>query len=115
MLAATPSTRQNPLELVRLALSMVEAGERDIPESLKKYFLAVLSQARTLAKDPPEAHGELLPEAIELALEIRTMKEFSEEIDRIETVDKISPDVAKKLLSAMEQSPVYQDRPTPPA
>lgn len=109
MLAAAPSPQSDSLELIRLALSMVRSGEPNIPDSLKIYFSTVIEQARTLAGDPSSVQGEVLPEAIDLALEIRSVKEFSDEIERIESVDTLSPGVATKLLSVMEKHPVYQD------
>jgi len=109
MLAAAPSPQSDSLELIRLALSMVRSNEPNIPESLITYFAQVLEQARVLAGDPSKAEGQVLPEAIDLALEIRSVKEFSDELEKVKSIDKLTPDIARKLLSVMEEHPVYQD------
>ncbi len=109
MLAAAPSQQRDSLELIRLALSMVRNGEPNIPKSLTEYFSTVLQQAKALALDPSQPQAELLPEAIDLALEIQSVKEFSDELKKVESIDKIPPGIAKKLLIVMEKHPVYSN------
>ncbi len=109
MLAATQDQQRDSLELVRLALSMVQSGDKKIPESLKDYFSKVLQQARVLAADPSKTEEDILPEAIDLALEIRSVEEFSRELKNVEDVDNLAPEIAGKLLFAMEKRPVYSN------
>ena len=50
-----------------------------------------------------------MPEAIELAAEICSFEDFSQEIAAIHNTVDLSPDLAKKILEALEANPVYQN------
>jgi len=107
MLAAAPS-RNNLLELIRLALTMVSSDQKNIPESLKQHVYVVLKQAIQLAEAPKQVTGEILPESIELAIEIRDEKNLTSDIDSLADFDNITPDLAYRLLQRMETHSVYQ-------
>jgi len=109
MLAATPKLENNALDLIRLALSMVESGEANIPQSLKEYFSEVLKQAKTIVEDPPAELKSVRPEAIELAIELRAVAELLDNFDKIDSIDCITPPLAKEILMNMEVHSVHQD------
>lgn len=108
MLAAAPSIRDNALDLFCLALSLITQNEQNIPTGLKEYFERVVREARVLAANPTHASVDFLPEAIQLALEMRRHRDFSRMLDDISNVTEVSPQIAGKILHTVEQSFAYQ-------
>ena len=104
MLAAVPTEQTRVLELFSLALSMVGAGRRDIPLPLASYFNNVLEQARRLASEPAAVHGQILPEAIQLALDLRNVAAIRDAMNGVRSIDMISPEQAQKALESLERS-----------
>lgn len=109
MLAAAPIIQSNSLDLFKLALFLVESKEQNIPTSLKTYFSEILSQAKSIAKNPASVSRSTSPEAIELAVDIREIADFLQVLENIQTIDAVSPEQAKQILNKMEVSSVYQD------
>jgi hypothetical protein len=108
MLAAAPKRQDKSLDLFCLALTLICKKEDNIPASLKTYFEEVVSQARVLARDPTQVQGRIMPEAIQLALEMRRAKQFSTQIEGVNGVDSVTPEIAGNILSAVETSFVCQ-------
>jgi len=104
MLAAAPKVPHSQ-ELFKLVLNLI-SSETDVPLSLKEYFITVLLQAKNLTKTS-EIPQNILPESIDLAFEIKTIKGLSESLKNIDKIENVSPDLANKLLASMEQYSVY--------
>lgn len=109
MIAAAPASHSDSLDLIRLAFSIKEQAGSTIPEQLKQYVTAVLAQAKAIVHEPARITNDTMPEAIELASEMSSLQELSGYIESIADVDGIEPDLAKKLLDALEVHPVYQN------
>ena len=97
--AATKSS--GPLGLVRLILSLVQNGGQPIPEQLKDHLLVVVQQARTIAANPADIGNQALPEAIELALEIKSADVLKDELDQVTNFQSINADLARRLLDRL--------------
>jgi hypothetical protein len=106
MLAAKLDQTQ-PLGIFSLVLSLIRAGQ-DVPKGLGEHFIAVVQQARELARAPKEHRGHVYPEAVELAVLLQTRQELLEEIDRINDFKGIQSDQASRVLSKMEHNPATQ-------
>lgn len=102
MLAAVPAEDARILEVFRLALAMVGQGKSDIPPQLVSYFDTVLEQARRLSIDPKSVSSPIMPEAIQLALELRG-KPFRDAVGDITTLSAVSPSQANEVLSSLER------------
>ena len=110
MLRAAPE-RNGALELIRLTLQLVQRHcEDDISDDLKSHFVRVVHEAKQLTTDPANATAAVLPESIELALRMKLYVELSESMEDVDGVETISPELASKLLSTMENQPVYSDQ-----
>lgn len=108
MLAATPQNSQS-LELVKLVLSLISSGNDQIPEPLKQHASLVFSQAKSLAEKPSSVTVDILPESINLALEMRLIDELSKEMEEVSDIESITPALANRLLTTMESRSVYKD------
>src|SRR5262245_36620358 len=82
MLAAASSDEKRILELFDLALRLVRQSG-PIPEELSKHFNAILNQARALADNPDDVKGEISPEAIQLALKLKSIRNLRKAVDDI--------------------------------
>lgn len=103
------SASQGPqtLELFRLVLDLISKQEPNIPTPLKEHFNSVIAQAKQLAESPDSVKESILPESVDLALEIRSAGDFAKSIKNIDSLDKITPALASKLLKGMETHSVY--------
>ena len=109
MISAAPTFGTSALDLFRLALTMAQAQNEAIPQSLKEYFIYTLREAKKIAQDPHNIPSNISPEIIELAVDILNGR-FNSELEEIEDFNQITPDLAKYLLENMEVTPVYKDR-----
>lgn len=109
MLATAHAVRNSALDMFRLALSLIESDEKNIPPSLKQYFAEILEQAKRIAHDPNQVSDKIKPEAIQLAVEIRDIDNFLDDLDRLDGVESVSPAMAKQLLERMEVGSVHQN------
>jgi len=108
MLAATPVTaKTDSLELFRIALSMCKNKEQNIPQSLKEYINVLVHQAKEIVNDPSTLSDGIYPEAIELAVDLKTIKEFSIEINSVQDFRELNSEAASKILEVMEVSSAY--------
>jgi hypothetical protein len=103
MLAAAPSPDTEALELFHLALRLLRQGRGRVPPQLAKHVNAVLLQARALADDPRTAKGQLLPEAIQLALQLRTTAQLRDDIHDIADIGSLTPEQASRILLSLER------------
>jgi len=90
-----------------LVLSLSRDSEKDIPDSLIRLFDEILNQAKSIAKSETPDLSKIHPEAIALALEIKSAEKFSSYIDKVESFDALTPDLANNILIEMENFAVY--------
>jgi len=109
MIATSHAFGDSTLDLFRLALSMLEKGDTNIPVTLKQYFAEILIQAKALAHNPSLVSSDTKPEAIELAVEIREINDLLEQLDQLDSLDSVPPQLASQLLKKMEVGSVYQN------
>jgi ABC-type transporter Mla subunit MlaD len=100
MMAAAKNTNQ-PLDLVRLILSLTNQSE-SVPEALRDHLMTVIEQARQLAADPSAVRGNIPPEALALARQMRNYADLAADFDRITSFESIDSQLASKLLSSLE-------------
>jgi hypothetical protein len=102
MLAAAPATEDRILELFRLALGI--AGSNNVvPPQLVQYFNKVLSQARALDKDPTVQPTEVLPESVQLALDLRERAALRDAVTEIRSLSDLTPARAADVLRRLEE------------
>ncbi len=105
MLAATPNNAQG-LGLLRLILTLVGENNGNIPASLKSRLETVIAQAKHLNADPTSIQQAVLPESIELALEMKVDQELADELESITNFDSIGSERATRILKEMENCSV---------
>jgi hypothetical protein len=103
MLAAIPAEETRVLQLFELALRLVGSGSQKVPDQLKTYFDTVLEQARRLANDPTAVSGTILPEAIQLAIDLRDVEELRNAVDNLSSLAAITPERANAILVSLER------------
>ncbi len=106
MLAATTASYPQTLELFRLVLSLQSSHYEDIPDSLEERFNLVLTQAKQLARAPDSAVDGMLPESVDLALEILSTDNLAENIAKASSLGTMSPKLAKRILQEMDSRPI---------
>lgn len=104
MLAAVPAEQARILEMFNLALAMASSAQRNIPAPLASYFDKVLAQARQLLIAPDAIQDAVLPEAIQLALEIRSDEDIRSAMQQVSSITQISPEQAKQALASLERA-----------
>jgi hypothetical protein len=102
MLAATPAPEARILELFRLALGIAHSN-RAVPDRLVEYFNTVLSQARLLDSDPTATLDRVMPEAIQLALDLRERAELRQAVEDIASFQDVTPTKAAAVLRHLEE------------
>lgn len=105
MLAATQFDERY-LDTIKLVLSLISKNQTNVPDALKKQFELILRQARALVAKPGSRNESWLPESIEFALELRAMESLSKELERVNTYDEVSPDLAARLLRKIKEDRV---------
>jgi hypothetical protein len=103
LLAAIPAPEAKALELFRLALTIMRDSQRVSPQ-LSAYFDEVLRQARALDQDPTAKVQSLLPEAIQLALDLRERSKLRTSIENLPALVDVSPAKAGDVLRHLEES-----------
>lgn len=100
MLAAASPEREKFPYLFHLALELVSAG-KDLPEPLSKHMELVSRQAMDVLMNPAAVSANTLPEAIQLALQLRS----SEQLRRAFPPDLTGfTAVAARRLLSLEQN-----------
>lgn len=97
MLAAT-SERFGNLEPIRIWLSLVRTNADQVPVALIEHAQAIIRQAKLLYADPNSVDKQTLPEAINLALAMRTHSELAADLGSIESVNQINAGMAARAL-----------------
>ena len=103
---ASTKTYPETLELFRLVLSLQSSHYEDIPYPLEERFNLVLTQAKQLAKSPGETAQGMLPESMDLALEILSMNNLAKNIAKASSLGSMSPNLAKRILTEMNGRPI---------
>jgi len=98
MLAAVPH-EDKQLDTVRLILGQI-AHQRDVPESLKRHLVEVITQAVRLA-DHLRTDGVVNGEAVELAVDI-SGDDLARDLRVVTDFASISPDLASRLLTKLQ-------------
>ena len=68
--------------------------------SLRAHTLLILRSACDIAEDPFSIDGQTLSESIELALCLRGNPELRQNLQKLNSLDSISPAIAEQLLTA---------------
>jgi hypothetical protein len=106
MIAAAP-TRDSSLGLVRLIFSLAANPTQSIPDELKSHLTDVIAEAKMLVSDPKHISVHANPEAIELALGMKSSQELTSAVEQITTFDSINPIIASKVLEKMGAYSAY--------
>ena len=101
MLAATSTEEKRVLELFDLALRLVR-HRGAVPPLLSQHFNAILQQARALAHSPENVEGDIYPEAIQLALQLREFDQLRKAVADSRDLSSITPEQADRILSSLE-------------
>lgn len=102
MLAAI-SDNPRHLELVKLVLTMVANDGNNIPPLLKQFLIDVISEAKVLTQDPSQAANIKNTEAIQLALEMKSLQSLADTLVGITTFESIRPQLANQMLMTMDR------------
>lgn len=100
MLAAAATEEKRVLELFDLALRLIQKSG-SVPPQLSQHFNAILHQARVLAENPTAVKGDISPEAIQLALQLRDRKNLREAFRNVPDLSSITPEQAGEILSRL--------------
>lgn len=83
MLAAAPYRSEDPLELVKLVLTMLAQDGKPIPSKLVDLFDDVILEATLLAQNPAQQGSIKHPESISLALEILNQAALADTLNEL--------------------------------
>lgn len=97
MLSAT-SEKFGNLEPVRILFSLVRANPTQVPPTLVEHALAIIRQANSLLAHPNTIDQDTLPEAISLALAMRTHVDLAQDLRPIDSLEQIDQAVAARAL-----------------
>jgi len=103
MLIAAKFTRE--AELFKTVLSLTASGEK-VPDDIKAYFALILKQAKELVRHPESIKSDVLPESIDLALDLLKFEGLSDNLSPIDQVENLSGEQATVILKKMEYCPV---------
>ena len=106
-----PISPESPrrLELFCLVLVMVNRGNRAVPLPLAVHFNCVLTQAKALASDPRQLSPQTIPQAVQLANEMRCFGELRDTFLQVASLEDVSPEVAHRALQNMRSSRATTD------
>lgn len=102
MLAAMPSESSKRLELFRLALVLIDRGNRALPLLLSQHFDTVLHQARKLSDDADAISPDVAPQALQLANDLRVYEGLRDALAGVNSIEDVDPVVAHKVLQNLE-------------
>ncbi|MCJ7602401.1 MAG: hypothetical protein MUO63_13005 [Desulfobulbaceae bacterium] len=101
MFAAAKSNYE--MELFRMALRLF-VEQQVVPDNLKEYFNKIINQAKKLVDKPDQFSSDMLPEAIDLALGIKSVKSIEIDASGISNFDSLTPEKATHFLQSLEIS-----------
>lgn len=105
MIAAAPP-RDPSLGLIQLIFSLEADQKQPIPEELKAHLVAVITEAKALSH-PDFVPKHANPEAIALALWMKSNQELNAAVEKITIFENIDPILASKILELMRVRPGY--------
>ncbi len=105
MIAAAP--RDLSLGLVRLIFSLKANQTQPVPEELKTHLTDVIAEAKALLINPNHVSDHTNPEAIALALGMKSSEDLTTVVEQITTFDSIDSVLAKKVLDRIGAYPAY--------
>lgn len=91
------------IELFKMTLKLL-VDKQDVPTTLKDYFNKVIYQAKKLAKEPAFFSPDILPEAIDLAFEIKSFSKVNQNLAKVKSFENLTPAKASNLLKNLESS-----------
>lgn len=100
------ATSTNGLDLIRLALEILERGS-PVPAALRAHFDSVVVAARDLALDADHPPAVITPDVVKLAVEMRQQADLLESLRSVRGLDDVNRCQAGALLKSMERQPVY--------
>lgn len=100
MLSATPD-RTSSLDLVRFVLSLISRNQI-LKASMQEDVFKILNQASRLANNPQDISDDLLPESIDLALQLRLHPDIQSIVRTVPDSNAITAEVANNLLEVMK-------------
>ncbi|PTQ74690.1 hypothetical protein C8R26_12623 [Nitrosomonas oligotropha] len=106
MIAAAPS-RDPSLGLIRLIFSLRADQKQSVPNELQEHLTTVISEAKALLSNQKCVPEHANPEAIALALWMKTNEELTAAVEKITTFENIDPVLAKRILDQMRAHPDY--------
>lgn len=108
MIAAAP-LRDPSLGLTKLIFSLRINQSEAVPPELKEHLEKIISQAKALSGNPKNIPGNINPEAIALAIGMKSNTDLATELNRITTFDSIDANLASKILELLGASTAYQN------
>jgi hypothetical protein len=96
MLAAAPKSPERAITF-RLALTLISEN-KEAPARLVVHFNEILRQAKLLLDFQGGVPFEILPEAADVAFEIKVNSSLAKDIDALTEYAKITPHMASTLL-----------------
>lgn len=102
MFAAMPTESDRQLEFFRLALRLIDRGNNDLPAPLRQHFDSVLEQARLLLANPQSISPQVIPQAVHLANDLKSIAGLSDALAGVQRIGDVSPEIAHKVLHTLE-------------
>lgn len=90
------SRREGFPALFQLALEIVSQN-RLLPNELRNHLDAVLAEALLIVSDPSKIHQDTMPEAIQLAMDLKRSSRLRNEVMGINGA--VSPELARNILT----------------
>ena len=102
MFVAARNEEDRASSLLQLALGLVvDQAERSA--ELTDYLNEVVRQALALRADPAGVVAPILPEAIDLALEMVTREQLADALGELNQAPALDPALAKRVLDVMSE------------
>lgn len=98
--ATAPSRADSSLQLFVLALNLA-TRKLEAPKELEEHFSAILETARRLADQPRALNGPIPPEAVRLALLLKSEPEMVEAFGTATDLRGVTPQAAARMLEVI--------------
>lgn len=104
---AAAQPRDSSLGLVQLIFTLVANPQQQVPDELKEHLTAVIADAKLLLADQEHIQNHINPEAIALALRMKSSVDLTASVEQITTFESIDSVLAKKVLDRMRANSAY--------